>query len=121
MGEKPYKCQECGSHFTQNSDLKRHIRLHTGEKPYGCEQCGKLFTQCSDLKRHTRTHTDKNLYKCQISHLNSHMQIHTGKQLYSKSEENDEEIYKEVDQTFDLNEHIVVHIVNISMDSDEPT
>lgn len=52
LGEKPHKCQICGSAFSQSSNLITHSRKHTGFKPFGCDICSKGFQRKVDLRRH---------------------------------------------------------------------
>ncbi|XP_066468695.1 doublesex- and mab-3-related transcription factor A1 [Tiliqua scincoides] len=107
MGEKPYKCQECGKSFSGSRDLILHHKTHTGyvnlkcheithtwEKPYKCQECGKCFTQYVNLKCHERTHTGEKPYKCQKcgknfrrnGRLKIHERTHTGEKPYKCQE-----------------------------------
>lgn len=57
-GLKPYKCSFCDKRFKQLSHVQQHTRLHTGERPFRCPlpDCGRAFTQQSNLKQHIRSH-----------------------------------------------------------------
>ena len=85
----------CEKVFSHNSDLKIHLRTHTGKKLYRCSQCEKTFPQNTDLKIHLKIHTVDKPYQCsycekaisQNCHLVSHLKTHTRDKPYQCTEQ----------------------------------
>ncbi|KAJ7995944.1 hypothetical protein DPEC_G00231960 [Dallia pectoralis] len=48
-------CVECAKGFRHPSELKKHMRTHTGEKPYRCSHCEFRCADQSNLKTHVKS------------------------------------------------------------------
>lgn len=55
--EELFRCQHCNKTFTNNTNMRRHEKLHLSAiKTFGCGTCGKTFSQKTNLQRHEKTH-----------------------------------------------------------------
>ncbi|XP_075392356.1 zinc finger protein 296 [Tenrec ecaudatus] len=55
-GRRSPTCTVCKKTLSSFSNLKVHMRSHTGERPYACDQCPYACAQSSKLNRHKKTH-----------------------------------------------------------------
>ncbi|CAO2618056.1 Zinc finger Y-chromosomal protein 1 [Lemmus lemmus] len=61
----PFICADCGKCFRYQSEVKKHIRIHTGEKPYECQYCEYKSADSSNLKTHIKAKHSKEIpLKC---------------------------------------------------------
>ncbi|KAL4703212.1 hypothetical protein ACJJTC_004888 [Scirpophaga incertulas] len=61
---KPFKCGHCDHTTARKTEMKLHLRSHTGDKPYSCDVCNYRFSDHNALRRHKKIHSNENLYKC---------------------------------------------------------
>lgn len=81
-----FRCDVCGSEFSQHSSLRRYMFVHAGVKNFKCDICEKVFPQKNKLARHMVIHTGDGKFKCSIcdkgfaqkSDYTRHMVTHTG-------------------------------------------
>lgn len=57
-------CAECGTTFSRNAALTRHMLIHSQVRKFRCEQCDRAFVQPGDLTRHIETHQKDYQHEC---------------------------------------------------------
>ncbi|XP_050686815.1 zinc finger protein 513-like isoform X6 [Eriocheir sinensis] len=63
-GERPFPCPYCPFRAIQEENLKVHIRTHTGEKPFACPHCQFHTSKKANLNRHIKTHSSLKSFTC---------------------------------------------------------
>lgn len=90
-GEKPYKCEFCEKFFHKKSQRSKHVkRCHMKENSHVCNYCGKRTFTKTELREHVRVHTGERPYQCEVcersfrrkDYLTVHMRQHTGERPF---------------------------------------
>ena len=81
-----HKCNQCEYNFSSASNLRAHLKIHTGQKSSKCNQCDFASSQAGHLRTHLRTHSREKPNKCNqcdyasshASSLRTHLKMHSG-------------------------------------------
>ncbi|XP_077532626.1 uncharacterized protein LOC144145001 [Haemaphysalis longicornis] len=90
LGRRLLCCQQCSYATPRATELKLHMRTHTGERPHQCSHCGKAYTRKGSLDVHRRTHTGERPFRCHLcpmafaktNDLCRHVSGHTGQRPF---------------------------------------
>ena len=63
-GEKSNKCKQCNYASAYAGHLRTHLKRHSGEKPNKCNQCDYASSDASDLRTHLKVHSGEKSNKC---------------------------------------------------------
>lgn len=53
-GQRPYRCDFCGSCYTDDTNRNKHERNHVKGRPFACDECDEHFITPRSLKFHLR-------------------------------------------------------------------
>ncbi|KAM9412714.1 zinc finger protein 711-like isoform 1-T1 [Salvelinus alpinus] len=71
-GNKVHQCRHCNFTTSEPFTLSRHIlSVHTKDLPFKCKRCRRGFRQSTELKKHMKTHSGRKVYQCQYCEYNS--------------------------------------------------
>ncbi|KAJ8405753.1 hypothetical protein AAFF_G00311900 [Aldrovandia affinis] len=71
-GNKVHQCRHCDFKISDPFTLSRHIlSVHTKDLPFKCKRCKRGFRQQSELKKHMKTHSGRKVYQCQYCEYNT--------------------------------------------------